>query len=70
MPDDDNKRRLGFVTVSTDVTAGPEVTLSALPTSKMIGFYYPSDVETTAALGKIAVYHGQLDYILRMTISH
>lgn len=68
MPADDNKRRLSFVTVSTDVTAGPEIRLNTLPTSKMIGFYYPEDVETTAALGKIAVYHGQLEYILRMTI--
>jgi hypothetical protein len=44
------------------------MTLSALPASKMILFYYPDDVDTNAALGKIAIYHGQLEYILRMTI--
>jgi hypothetical protein len=34
----------------------------------MVGFYHPGNPEINAALGKVAIYHGHLEYILRMTI--
>jgi hypothetical protein len=34
----------------------------------MFVFYFPDNEELSAAIGRIAIFHGQMDHILRMTV--